>query len=252
MDAQHLTHHFVKTLALHACLSSGAFGQVLYEQARVETGSALLSSELTGAARPASNIQVTDDFTLDAGASLESIAFIGSDPSNAYAFVIRVAELLPDNTVREFLASAWIGAARLDPSTRPDGDVDYRFDLPQPVRLESGVRYGIAVRALLISPTGGWRWAPGEGDGTVILDELDGSPAFLGDHPGVAFTLLGVSDNAPTCLPDVNGDGSLTSADFGAWVAAYNEGAPAADQNQDGSIDPSDFGAWIANYNEGC
>ena len=56
----------------------------------------------------------------------------------------------------------------------------------------------------------------------------------------------------PDCLPDVNADGMLTSADFSAWIATFNAGAPLCDQNLDGVCDPSDFAAWIANFNAGC
>ena len=48
---------------------------------------------------------------------------------------------------------------------------------------------------------------------------------------------------------DVNGDGVVNAADFGAWIAAFNAGLPAADQNCDGIINAADFGAWIANFN---
>ncbi|MCA9273564.1 MAG: hypothetical protein KDA31_11020 [Phycisphaerales bacterium] len=54
------------------------------------------------------------------------------------------------------------------------------------------------------------------------------------------------------CLPDVNGDGMVTPADFSAWVAAFNSNAPECDQNQDGMCTPADFSAWVANYNAGC
>ncbi len=55
------------------------------------------------------------------------------------------------------------------------------------------------------------------------------------------------------CLADTNGDGSVSPADFTAWIAAYNAGnAAVADQNGDGSVSPADFTAWIANYNAGC
>ena len=54
------------------------------------------------------------------------------------------------------------------------------------------------------------------------------------------------------CLADVNGDGSLTGADFTAWIAAFNSGAPECDQNGDGSCTPTDFTAWVANFNAGC
>ena len=54
------------------------------------------------------------------------------------------------------------------------------------------------------------------------------------------------------CLADTNGDGSVTPADFSAWVAAFNAMAPQCDQNGDGQCTPADFSAWVANYNAGC
>ena len=62
----------------------------------------------------------------------------------------------------------------------------------------------------------------------------------------------GMCDPPAPCLPDVNQDGSLSPADFTAWIAAFNSSDSRADQNQDGSITPADFTAWIANYNAGC
>ncbi|MCA9272910.1 MAG: FG-GAP repeat protein [Phycisphaerales bacterium] len=54
------------------------------------------------------------------------------------------------------------------------------------------------------------------------------------------------------CLPDTNGDGMLSPADFSAWVAAFNAMSDACDQNGDGLCTPADFSAWVANYNAGC
>jgi len=54
------------------------------------------------------------------------------------------------------------------------------------------------------------------------------------------------------CPADTNHDGSLTPADFTAWIAAFNAGASECDQNSDGACDPTDFTAWIANFNAGC
>ncbi len=55
-----------------------------------------------------------------------------------------------------------------------------------------------------------------------------------------------------TCLPDANGDGQLTPADFNAWIIAFNNQTPACDQNGDGLCTPADLNAWILNYNAGC
>jgi len=56
----------------------------------------------------------------------------------------------------------------------------------------------------------------------------------------------------PACSADVNGDGTLSPADFTAWIAAFDSQAQGCDQNGDSSCTPADFTAWIANYNAGC
>ncbi|MEO0855137.1 MAG: GC-type dockerin domain-anchored protein, partial [Cyanobacteria bacterium J06648_11] len=64
--------------------------------------------------------------------------------------------------------------------------------------------------------------------------------------------VLGVSCNDEPCVPDTNNDGELTPADFNAWIAAFNSGAPECDQNGDGACAPDDFNAWVLNFNTGC
>ena len=54
------------------------------------------------------------------------------------------------------------------------------------------------------------------------------------------------------CPADTNADGSLTPADFSAWIAAFNAQSPACDQNADNACTAADFSAWIANFNAGC
>ncbi|MFI4893086.1 MAG: choice-of-anchor M domain-containing protein [Phycisphaerales bacterium JB058] len=70
---------------------------------------------------------------------------------------------------------------------------------------------------------------------------------------GVELDRIGVAASPiEICLADVNGDGAVSPADFSAWVAAFNMGAPQCDQNADGSCTPADFSAWVANFNAGC
>ena len=57
---------------------------------------------------------------------------------------------------------------------------------------------------------------------------------------------------AANCPADTNRDGVLTAADFTAWIAAFNAGAPECDQNADGTCTPADYTAWIAGFNAGC
>ncbi|MEO1583589.1 MAG: di-heme oxidoredictase family protein [Planctomycetota bacterium] len=54
------------------------------------------------------------------------------------------------------------------------------------------------------------------------------------------------------CTGDVNGDGTVTPADFTAWVLAFNTNTPDCDQNGDSLCTPADFSAFILNYNAGC
>ena len=75
------------------------------------------------------------------------------------------------------------------------------------------------------------------------MTELDEAYAFA----EAAFGCPGA-----VCHADVNGDGSVTPADFSAWVAAFNAMSPACDQNSDVACSPADFSAWVSNFNAGC
>lgn len=98
----------------------------------------------------------------------------------------------------------------------------------------------------------------------VRNDRYDWEYSFLGlTHGTNKVTVVAYEEtgrgNAVTheffvnlCPADVNADGSLTPADFSAWLAAFNAMSPGCDQNADGMCTPADFTAWIANYNAGC
>jgi len=81
------------------------------------------------------------------------------------------------------------------------------------------------------------------------VNALDGTQLIDPPAPG-AYNATVTCDMV--CLPDVNHDGQVTAADFTAWVAAFNAGAPECDQNGDGSCTAADFTAWVANFNAGC
>jgi len=96
-----------------------------------------------------------------------------------------------------------------------------------------------------IIPEGATRLFFGFIDGFGCADP----PGWYGDNTGtISITVHFQID----CLADTNGDGSVSPADFSAWVAAFNAMAPECDQNDDGSCTPADFSAWVANYNAGC
>ena len=79
-------------------------------------------------------------------------------------------------------------------------------------------------------------------------------PGFFAADPGFATTgaIVNLILVSKPCIPDVNGDGQLSPADFNAWILAFNDNAPECDQNGDGLCTPADFNAWIANFNAGC
>lgn len=98
----------------------------------------------------------------------------------------------------------------------------------------------------------------------VRKDRYDWEFSFLGlNHGTNTVTVVAYEEsgrgNAVTheffvnlCPADVNGDGAVTPADFGAWITAFNMQAPTCDQNGDSLCTPADFGAWVANFNAGC
>jgi len=95
-------------------------------------------------------------------------------------------------------------------------------------------------------------------------DRYDWEYSFLGlQHGSNTITVVAYEEsgkgNAVThtffvnlCPADVNQDGSVSPADFSAWVAAFNTQASGCDQNNDGMCSPADFSAWVANFNAGC
>lgn len=92
-----------------------------------------------------------------------------------------------------------------------------------------------------------WRFeVPATGAVTIAFDATDVSMSL--DRLEVDT----YSEVGAACAADVNGDGSVTPADFSAWIAAFNARGPGCDQNGDGSCSPADFSAWINNFNAGC
>ncbi len=111
----------------------------------------------------------------------------------------------------------------------------YRFNLGP-----DGIGGGYLVETL-------WRFEV-PADGTVVIGfESDGESMSLDSVVVDTF-----SEEGSSCLADVNGDGSVTPADFSAWVAAFNAQSAGCDQNGDGACSPADFSAWVSNFNAGC
>ena len=105
------------------------------------------------------------------------------------------------------------------------------------------------IRGQLLASTADFP-AGSNGHGAVVVDDR------LARDAGGAPIYRPVWDamlRVPTrCPADTNRDGSLTPADFTAWVIAFNSGRAQCDQNADNACTPADFNAWIAAFNAGC
>ncbi len=84
----------------------------------------------------------------------------------------------------------------------------------------------------------------------VPIRNIQNEIPFNGVPPIATYTLTLLF--VEVCLPDVNGDGVLSPADFNAWILAFNNQSPGCDQNGDGACTPADFNSWIQNFSAGC
>ncbi len=139
-----------------------------------------------------------------------------------------------------------------NPSAQTAGGGLYWFtaNLDAPIELEPDTRYFVSIVGLTPIPFATWNWAQGAGAGSTFY-WIRGAHMYFQLSENRALELAGNELSVP-CPADTNGDGSVTPADFTAWIAAFNAMAPECDQNGDGLCTPADFTAWIANYNTGC
>jgi hypothetical protein len=235
-------------------LAGPAAGQTFLAQPAVPGAPGLAAGELTGAATLAGDRAVIETFAVPRAATLQSVRLAAHPAPNAYALIVRIVELSASNEIIATLASERVAAVRSGIAPAGDGLLTHTLALRTPLALQPGRRYGLEARGLLLAPdrdgSKSWTWAAGAGDGSVLVNALDGSPLATLAHPGVAFELIGTM--APLCRADVNGDGQLSPGDFTAWIQAFNARDLRADQNGDGAVTSSDFAAWIQNYNTGC
>jgi len=186
-----------------------------------------------------------DDLGLDSGAVY---VYDITDPANpALAKKLLASDGNPTDDFGWSVAledTTLLVGSRTDDDIHPGAGSAYLFGLTDPanpVELAKIVPSDTSANA-----TFGWSVA------------LDNNSAIIGAsqssaiNPNQGQAYIFDIDLAPPCLADTNGDGSVTPADFSAWVAAFNAQAPACDQNGDGSCSPADFSAWVANYNAGC
>lgn len=85
------------------------------------------------------------------------------------------------------------------------------------------------------------------------LAPLDGGWALVGGMtaPGEATGACWLLTLEP-CRADLNADGVTDLSDLQLWIEAYHAGRPEAEQNGDGSVTPADFSAFVAGARRGC
>ncbi|MCC5786474.1 MAG: hypothetical protein JJU33_07225 [Phycisphaerales bacterium] len=129
-------------------------------------------------------------------------------------------------------------------------------ELERATRVELGIPSG-SIRGIypepgqdsyLVSATPGvYRAVPdgvGGMTGSVVYEPGSG-------HNGQYIGLLDLG-GAPTCPPDLNGDGVVDADDFFLFLQLFADGDPRADFNNDGVIDADDFFAFLAAFAAGC
>ncbi|MEL6798216.1 MAG: hypothetical protein AAFO89_15520, partial [Planctomycetota bacterium] len=148
----------------------------------------------------------------------------GADPATVIVTLFQAAS----NGVPTGMA---LGNAQLQVTLTDDFEW-YTIDFAgSAVSLNAGDSYAMIVSS--ISGDGGYLLETarpgGYAEGTGLVS-LAGGPIepmadnFIYGNRDVLFVVR--TDDGAACLPDTNGDGSLTPADFNAWILAFNTHAP--------------------------
>jgi len=99
--------------------------------------------------------------------------------------------------------------------------------------------------------------------GLGVLAQWDTGGVQAGEYP-IRVSLIhsvggdpiraesGATINAPDCVADMNGDGTLNFFDVSAFLSSFGAGNLAADLNGDGVLNFFDVSAFIEAYEEGC
>ncbi|TVS07585.1 MAG: hypothetical protein EA423_03760 [Phycisphaerales bacterium] len=133
------------------------------------------------------------------------------------------------------------------------------IDIPD-IEMQAGDQVGVALVFLGAGP----RYF---GTGTPPLGIYSDADLTLttGDTRSAPFTPTGsffssrelvgeihYTTGAPSCPPDLNGDGVVDADDFFLFLQLFASGDPRADFNNDGVIDADDFFAFLNAFAAGC
>jgi len=93
---------------------------------------------------------------------------------------------------------------------------------------------------------------PWVGTGDEVIYQLD-SDTLEWELDDSGPTSISMRIHAiPTCRADINGDGTVNTQDFIAYLNAWASGDPLADWNADGTVNSQDFIAYLNDWAAGC
>jgi hypothetical protein len=123
------------------------------------------------------------------------------------------------------------------------------------VRLKNGTG-GASTGGGVVNGSSGHLASPSNGVDTVL--RIIGAKALdTGEYTVVFTNECGAVETRPAvltikCPADVDDSGSVTPADYAAFVALFEAGESAADIDRSGFIDTDDFDAFVREYQSGC
>lgn len=101
----------------------------------------------------------------------------------------------------------------------------------------------------------------------LLMDDLDGENRFVDDpcvadtgevHTDPAYSGLPIIDMGAfestgcACIADWNGDGTVNTLDFLAYLSDWSAGNSRADLNDDGAVNTQDFLVYLGRWSAGC
>jgi len=197
---------------------------------------------------PTSSVVIVDRVTRifpDGRAGIDTGDFFNYDTDQGYY----VRNYLPGESV--------IPASAIEAFPTNAGLVKHTVTGHEPV-LGDRITIGIRFQADQVGESHHYGYVVLEWREGIQFQNLTGGTSTVNMYQPVEWAYETIPDtpitipDAPDCPADTNLDGSLTPADFTAWIAAFNAQSPACDQNGDATCTPADFTAWIAGFNAGC
>ncbi len=210
--------------------------------------------------------EVADNFPAEAGWSIGQVDFWGGyaslpgQPGNTEGFTVRFytdnfgspGNLVFEQDVMSFTREQYFVGGPFDWA-----GYAYSVDLDPPFVVPATEEMWISVVALLARGGGvdepQWGWvAAATFTNPPFAHQWFFSPGNFTQQSNDVSFVLSEGSAAPTCPPDLNGDGVVDADDFFLFLQLFAAGDPRADFNNDGVIDADDFFAFLSAFAAGC